>query len=115
MDYRSSGVILDLRPVVRDQGIDLTVFQQISSFAATTTGVNTSPTLQKREITTTVGVRDGEMVVLGGLSDERSTEARTVCRFFRSGFTRVLPLRTKSKFYSSSIFAGSSSLSDLGC
>lgn len=77
VDYRPSGVILDLKPVVRESGIELTINQQLSSFAATTTGVNASPTLSKREITTTVGVRDGEMVVLGGLSDERSTEAHT--------------------------------------
>lgn len=76
ISYQPSGVILDLKPIVRADGIDLTILQQLSSFAATTTGVNDSPTLTKREISTTVGVRDGETVVLGGLSDDRATEAQ---------------------------------------
>ncbi len=77
VDYRSSGVILDLKPQVRDEGIELTVFQQLSSFAATSTGVNSSPTLAKREISTTVGVLDGSLVVIGGLQDERASAARS--------------------------------------
>lgn len=77
VDYRSSGVILDLKPQVRDEGIELTVFQQLSSFAPTSTGVNSSPTLAKREISTTVGVVDGALVVIGGLQDERASTARS--------------------------------------
>ena len=73
--YKPSGVILDVRPSVRESGIDLTIFQQISTFAVTDTGVNTSPTLSKRELSTTIGVKSGELVVLGGLDDSRDTTA----------------------------------------
>lgn len=73
VDYRSSGVILDLKPSIRETGIDLTVFQQVSSFAPTTTGLNDSPTLQKREITTTISVKPGELVLLAGLDDSRTS------------------------------------------
>jgi len=46
----------------------------VSDFSKTQTGVNNSPTLSKRALTTTVTVADGELVVLGGLTqDKRST------------------------------------------
>lgn len=47
--------------------------QQLSSFIATTTGVNNSPTLIKREIQTNVGVSDGDLIVLGGLDENRTS------------------------------------------
>ncbi len=72
--YQSAGVILDLSPVVRDDAIDLTIKQQVSSFAATTTGVNGSPTQSVREVQTSVSVSDGEIVLLGGL-DQSSASA----------------------------------------
>src|ERR1035437_1745200 len=53
VEYRPSGVILDLKPFVRSVGIDLTGFQQLSNFAVTDTGVNSSPPLSKRELSTT--------------------------------------------------------------
>jgi type II secretory pathway component GspD/PulD (secretin) len=76
VDYRPSGVILELRPIVREEVVDLDVRQQISSFAATTTGVNNTPTLLKRELQTMIGVRPGETIVLGGLEDTRDSDAR---------------------------------------
>lgn len=75
VDYRSSGVIFDLKPVVRDAAVDLTIFQQLSSFAQTQTGVNGSPTLSKRELTTSISVQAGDVVVLGGLDDVRDSSA----------------------------------------
>ena len=73
VEYRPSGVIFDLRPQVRDQVIDLQVFQQMSSFQATTTGVNNSPTLLKRELTTQLAARPGETILIGGLEDSRTS------------------------------------------
>lgn len=67
----SSGVILDLTPTVTEFGVDLVVRQQISSFVPTTTGVNTTPTLIKREISTVVGASFDEIVILGGLDETK--------------------------------------------
>lgn len=75
IEYRSSGVILNLSPTVREGGIDVLVDQQISDFARTESGVNNSPTLTKRSISTTVGMVDGDLIVLGGLTQDRSTVA----------------------------------------
>lgn len=69
VQYKQSGVILDIKPQVREDVTDLTIFQQISSFVATTTGVNQSPTLLKRELQTQVSAKADDMVVLGGLEE----------------------------------------------
>jgi type II secretory pathway component GspD/PulD (secretin) len=77
VEYRSSGVILDLRPTVRDAGVEVLVDQQISGFARTETGVNNSPTLTKRALSTTVTAAAGELIVLGGLTQDKRTDARS--------------------------------------
>jgi type II secretory pathway component GspD/PulD (secretin) len=77
VEYRSSGVILDLRADVLEEAIYLVVQQQVSSFVATTTGVNSSPTLLKRDLSTNLGLRSGEIVVLGGLDEIRKSDARS--------------------------------------
>lgn len=75
VNYKSSGVIFDIRPQVREEGVDLHLSQQISSFAQTTTGVNGSPTLNKRELSTDLTVSDSEVVVIGGLETDRESKS----------------------------------------
>lgn len=76
--YRPSGVILDVTPRVAGPGrLSLAVDGQISSFQSTSTGVTGSPTLLKRQVKTSVTIADGEVVVIGGLDDTRSTSARS--------------------------------------
>jgi type II secretory pathway component GspD/PulD (secretin) len=38
VDYRSSGVILEIQPDIRENAIELNVNQQISDFTSTSTG-----------------------------------------------------------------------------
>lgn len=76
VEYRSSGVIFDIRPVVKEGIIDLDITQQLSNFVKTTTGVNNSPTLTKRELKTKVGMQDGDVIVLGGLTESKDTNTR---------------------------------------
>lgn len=71
--YKSSGVIFDLKPVVREGGVDMKIAQQISQFVQTTNGVNGTPTLIKRELNTDVTAADGEVVVIGGLDEDRAS------------------------------------------
>ncbi|MDP3671722.1 MAG: hypothetical protein Q8R69_18775 [Telluria sp.] len=79
--YRPSGVILDVLPTVLGSGrVSLLVDGQISSFQATSTGVTGSPTLVKRQVKTSVTVNDGEVVIIGGLDDTKSS-------YNRSGFS----------------------------
>jgi len=76
VEYRSSGVIFNILPTVRESVIDLTVDQQLSNFAQTTTGVNGSPTLTKRALKTSVGLQDGDLIVLGGLTENKESDTR---------------------------------------
>jgi len=77
VEYRSSGVILSLSPTVRESTVDMTIDQQISDFAKTETGVNNSPTLTKRQLSTTVSVGDGELVLIGGLTQDKNTDTHS--------------------------------------
>lgn len=76
VEYRSSGVIFDIKPTIRNAVIELALSQQLSDFIKTTTGVNNSPTLTKRELKTTVGLQDGDVIVLGGLAENKDTQTR---------------------------------------
>ncbi|MCE3605716.1 hypothetical protein LXA47_19205 [Massilia sp. P8910] len=71
--YQSSGVIFDVQPVIHGDSIDLSVMQQVSNFVSTSTGVSGSPTLIKREQKTDLSLLDGEIVVMGGLTDSKDT------------------------------------------
>lgn len=78
VQYRSSGAILKIRPVVRAGNlIELNVEQQLSSFANTTSGVNNSPTLFTREVSSRLSSKPGEVVVFAGLKDTKNTDEKT--------------------------------------
>jgi general secretion pathway protein D len=77
VDYRSSGVILDVRAEVLQDAVYLVVQQQVSTFVPTTTGVNASPTLLKRDLTTSLGLKSGQVAVLGGLDQVRDSDAHS--------------------------------------
>ncbi|EMA3643062.1 hypothetical protein U2T78_003854 [Providencia stuartii] len=77
IEYRSSGVILSVQPEIRQDLIELSIDQQISNFAKTETGVNNSPTLIKRQVNTQVSVADGDIILLGGLAENKVSEAET--------------------------------------
>ena len=75
--YRPSGVLMSVTPrvIAATNGflISADVDAQVSSFQATTTGVNGSPTLSKRQLKTSLTLADGDVVVLGGLNGSKST------------------------------------------
>ncbi|WP_027794584.1 type II secretion system protein GspD [Paraburkholderia acidipaludis] len=75
VDYQDAGVIFEVQPTVLDDAIQVKLDEQISSFVATTTGVNNSPTKNTREMTTTVSMKDGEVIVLGGLMQDSTAAA----------------------------------------
>jgi type II secretory pathway component GspD/PulD (secretin) len=81
VDYRSSGVIFSIHPEIRDESITVTVDQQISNFVTTNNGVNNSPTLIKRQIATSVDLVDGDVVVIGGLKQEKDSHNRSGLSF----------------------------------
>ncbi|MGJ7552108.1 type II secretion system protein GspD [Pseudomonas alloputida] len=97
VEYRSSGVIFTITPQVRAAVVDLTVDQQLSNFVQTTTGVNNSPTLTKRQLTTNVQMRNSEVVMLGGLTEEKTSETQTGLSFLPSIFRSTVTESSKSE------------------
>jgi len=86
VEYRPSGVIFSISPVVHDEAIDVHVDQSVSSFMATSTGVNNTPTQASRQLATDVSVSDGEVIVIGGLRQNRSAGSNTGLSFLPSWF-----------------------------
>jgi hypothetical protein len=72
IEYRPSGHILTVTPTILADGVELIITQQSSSFVQTTTGVNVSPTLLKREVSSRLMVEPGAFVVLGGMQESRT-------------------------------------------
>lgn len=71
IQYRNTGVILKVKPVIHAGGrIDIDVEQEVSSAVRTTVGVTSTPTIQNRKLTTKLSVTDGTTVLLGGLMQE---------------------------------------------
>lgn len=81
IEYRSSGVIFTVKPLITQNIITLDINQQLSNFVKTETGVNNSPTLIKREVNTNINLNDGDIVVLGGLTDSKDSNAKTGVSF----------------------------------
>ena len=77
IEYKQSGVILDVLPHIYDETIDLTIHHQISNFINTTTGVNNSPTLIKREMTTNVKTKHNDILLLGGLNEQTQNKSNS--------------------------------------
>ncbi|MCG3472470.1 type II secretion system protein GspD [Xenorhabdus bovienii] len=96
VEYRSSGVIFNVMPEVRQDVIDLSISQELSNFAKTHTGVNNSPTLIKRNIQTSVSVNDGDIILIGGLADNKDTGANTGLSFMPSWFSTSSEEKTKT-------------------
>lgn len=78
VEYRPSGVIFNVKPVVRSDTVNMAVSVESSSFVQTTTGVNQSPTLLKRAINTTVSAEPGHLILLGGLQSQKRTSDKLV-------------------------------------
>ncbi|MGE7138889.1 type II secretion system secretin GspD [Luteibacter sp. NPDC031894] len=74
VEYKDTGVILDVRPRVNPGGlVYMDVVQEVSSADETAQGANLP--ISKRKLTTQVAVQSGQTVLLGGLirqQDDRS-------------------------------------------
>jgi general secretion pathway protein D len=68
IDYRSTGVILNVTPrIVGDSRLVLDVSQEVSSVGRTRTSGIDSPTIQQRRFESTLVLENGATVALGGL------------------------------------------------
>ncbi len=68
IQYRDTGIVLSITPQINNDGVvNLIIRQELSSVDSGFTGVGNNPVFNNQEINTTVVVRNGENVVLGGL------------------------------------------------
>jgi general secretion pathway protein D len=66
VSYRKTGVLLSVKPTVHASGfVDIEIDQELSEASSTTGSGN--PTILNRKLSTTVTLRDGGSVLLGGL------------------------------------------------
>jgi general secretion pathway protein D len=74
VEYRTTGVILKVKPVIHstDQ-IELDVSQEVSQAESTSTGVSGSPTFGTRKVSTNLTLKNGSTVLLGGLISNTNT------------------------------------------
>ncbi len=78
VDYRSTGVLLSIEPIVfGDNRVDLSITQEVSTAIPTTSSEISSPTISNRSVTTQLSLEDGATAVLGGLIQETTTRDET--------------------------------------
>lgn len=81
VDYKPSGIMIEARPQIRGEVVNLQLNQEVSNFVPTKTGVNNSPTLMTRNLTTTFDAKPGDVYVIGGLKTQKETQDRTFFPF----------------------------------
>jgi general secretion pathway protein D len=80
IQYKDTGVTLEVTPRVNANGMVIMDIKQIVSSVVkiptigSTETERQSPTIDKKEIESSVAVLDGETIALGGLIDEQNTE-----------------------------------------
>ncbi|XEK87092.1 hypothetical protein NMD08_13370 [Citrobacter meridianamericanus] len=79
--YRNTGVDFKVRPLITRDLVSMKIDQQLSDYAETTTGVNNSPTFTTRQIVTNVNMKDGDIIVLSGLAENKDGEQNTGLSF----------------------------------
>jgi general secretion pathway protein D len=73
ISYRKTGVILDIKPTVHASGfVDIEISQELSEAAESSDAEN--PTILNRSLKTTVTLRDGGSVLIGGLISSTTSE-----------------------------------------
>jgi general secretion pathway protein D len=78
VSYRKTGVLLDIKPTVHASGfVDIEVTQELSQAVQTESSSIDSPTIKNRKVSTTVTLRDGGSVLLGGLISSTTSAGNT--------------------------------------
>ena len=75
VQYRSTGIVLNIQPIVNSsRRVELTVSQEVSDAQNNDTSNIQSPIILTRGIETTLSVDDGETILLAGLISENFSE-----------------------------------------
>lgn len=83
VQYRTTGIILSVKPTVNSNGIlTLAINQSVSEAQQNSLSSISSPLILNRSIDTNVVLRSGESVVLGGLISTNKSDGNTRVPFF---------------------------------
>jgi len=84
VEYRSTGVLLNIEPIVfSGNRIDLTVTQEVSATIDVSNSSISSPTISNRSISTQLSLEDGATAVMGGLIQENLIRSDTGIPFLK--------------------------------
>lgn len=84
VQYRQTGVITEVTPIVYGDRIDLAITQEISSAGDPPAGTSIgSPTILNRSLTTRIQIADGWTGVLGGLISNNYTKSNSGVPFLK--------------------------------
>ena len=73
--FRNTGITLEVTPRVNNSGlVTMEIRQEVSNAIRTTSSTINAPTIQKRQIKSTVAINSGQTIVLGGLIRNSATE-----------------------------------------
>ncbi|EFQ5902195.1 type II secretion system protein GspD [Salmonella enterica] len=81
VEYRNAGIQFNVKPVLTSDLISMNISQQMSDYAQTTTGVNNTPTFTSRQIMTNINMRNGDIIVLSGLAENKDNSTKTGLSF----------------------------------
>ncbi|HAU7791005.1 TPA: type II secretion system protein GspD [Salmonella enterica subsp. enterica serovar Wangata] len=81
VEYRNTGIQFNVKPVLTTDLISMNISQQMSDYAQTTTGVNNTPTFTSRQIMTNINMKDGDIIVLSGLAENKDNSTSTGLSF----------------------------------
>lgn len=84
VQYRQTGVILEVTPVVYGDRVDIVISQEISSAGSPPAGSTIgSPPILNRSLTTQIAIADGWTGVLGGLISNNYTKSNSGIPFLK--------------------------------
>lgn len=79
VQYRQTGVILNIRPIVYGDRIDIELYQEVSSQEPNNNASIASPLILNRSVTTQLSLQEGMTAVIGGMmQDNYSRDQRGV-------------------------------------
>lgn len=77
IQYKDTGVILTVKPQINEGGlVSLELTQEVSTFSIQKIFDSDQVVISKREATTNLVAQDGQTIVIGGLIQEQSSDAR---------------------------------------
>lgn len=77
VSYVDTGLIFKITPTITRESVQVNLTQEISEASVTDTGVNNSPTLTKRNLTSVFSTKKNEVVMLAGLTQNKTINSTT--------------------------------------